>query len=78
MSSPIVAISPMVASLDAALSDGRPGSLLPEAEAICRIKLDGAGPRRHLAGPLTRLVDAWPDSRTDELMPWKWASADKS
>ena len=25
---------------------------------------------------LTRLVNGWPNSRIDELMPWKWATAE--
>jgi transposase len=39
-------------------------------------KLNGVDPRRYLADLLTRLVGGWPNSRIDELMPWKWATAE--
>ncbi|NOG74078.1 transposase domain-containing protein, partial [Roseicella sp. DB1501] len=30
-----------------------------------------------LADLLTRLVNGWPNSRIDELMPWCWATTEK-
>jgi transposase len=38
-------------------------------------KLNGADPQRYFADVLTRLVNGWPQSRIDELMPWHWAAA---
>ena len=37
-------------------------------------KLNGVNPVRYLADLLTRLVEGWPQSRLDELMPWRWAT----
>jgi hypothetical protein len=31
-------------------------------------------PQTYFAGVLTRLVNLWPASRLDELMPWAWAA----
>ena len=64
-----------MASLAAAGSDGRRGTVVPGAEAIHPIKLNGVNPQVHLADLLTRLVNGWPQSRIDELMPWRWAAA---
>jgi hypothetical protein len=46
---------------------------VPGAEAIHPIKLNGVNPQVCLADLLTRLVNGWPKSRIDELMPWHWA-----
>ncbi|MFC7478753.1 transposase domain-containing protein [Dankookia sp. GCM10030260] len=48
---------------------------MPGAEAIHRIKLNGVNPQLYLTDLLTRLVNGWPNSRIDELMPWHWAPA---
>jgi transposase len=40
-------------------------------------KLDGVDPQRYFTDLLTRLVNGWPNSRIDELMPWCWAIADE-
>jgi transposase len=37
-------------------------------------KLNGVDPQRYLADVLTRLVNGWPNSRIDELMPWHGAT----
>jgi transposase len=37
-------------------------------------KLNGVDPQRYFADVLTRLVKGWPNSRIDELMPWRWAA----
>jgi hypothetical protein len=37
-------------------------------------KLNGVDPQRYFADVLTRLVNGWPNSRIDELMPWRWAA----
>jgi hypothetical protein len=36
-------------------------------------KLNGVDPQRYFAEALTRLVNGWPNSRIDELMPSCWA-----
>ena len=44
------------------------------ASLVETCKLNGVDPQRYLADLLTRLVDGWPQSRLDELMPWRWAA----
>lgn len=41
-------------------------------------KLNGVNPQVYLTDLLTRLVNGWPQSRVDELMPWHWAPAKNS
>jgi len=36
-------------------------------------KLNNVNPQVYLTDLLTRLVNGWPQSRIDELMPWHWA-----
>src|SRR5215469_7726482 len=36
-------------------------------------KLNGVDPQAYLTDVLTKLVNLWPASRLDELMPWIWA-----
>ena len=48
---------------------------MPGAEAIHPIKLNGVNPQVYFTDLLTRLVDGWPQSRIDELMPRHWAPA---
>ncbi len=43
------------------------------ASLIETCKLNGVNPQAYLTELLTRLVDGWPQSRIDELMPWHWA-----
>ncbi len=31
--------------------------------------------RGYFTDVLTRIVNGWPESRIDELMPWHWATA---
>ena len=38
-------------------------------------KLNGVDPQRYFTSLLTRLVNGWPNSRIDELMPWCWVKA---
>jgi transposase len=50
------------------------------ASLIETCKLCGVDPQAYFADVLTKLVNLWPASRLDELMPWAWAaehSADK-
>ena len=47
------------------------------ASLIETCKLNGVDPQTYFADVLTRLVDLWPASRLDELMPWAW-SAERS
>jgi transposase len=42
------------------------------ASLIETCKLNDVDPQIYLADLLTRLVDGWPQSRIDELMPWHW------
>ncbi len=44
------------------------------ASLVETCKLNGVDPQRYFADLLTRLVDGWPNSRIDELMPWHWAT----
>jgi transposase len=44
------------------------------ASLIETCKLHGVDPQAYLADVLTRLVNLWPASRLDELMPWAWAA----
>jgi hypothetical protein len=45
--------------------------------AVTTCKLNGVDPQRYLSDLLTRLVNGWPNSRIDKLMPWCWATAEK-
>jgi transposase len=47
------------------------------ASLIETCKLNGVEPQAYLTDVLTKLVNLWPASRLDELMPWAWA-ADRS
>jgi len=44
------------------------------ASLIETCKLTGVDPQAYFADVLTRLVNLWPASRIDELMPWAWAA----
>ena len=48
------------------------------ASLIETCKMNGVDPQRYFSDVLTRLVNGWPNSRIDELMPWKWAASEKS
>jgi transposase len=43
------------------------------ASLVETCKLNGVDPQAYLTDVLTRLVNLWPASRIDELMPWSWA-----
>jgi transposase len=43
------------------------------ASLIETCKLNAVDPQAYLADILTKLVNLWPASRLDELMPWNWA-----
>lgn len=45
------------------------------ASLIETAKLNGVNPHAWLTDTLERLVDGWPQSRIDELMPWAYANA---
>lgn len=47
------------------------------ASLIETCKLNGVEPQAYLADLLTRLVNLWPASRLDELMPWAWGAANR-
>jgi hypothetical protein len=42
------------------------------ASLIETCKMNGVNPQVYLTDLLTRLVNRWPQSRIDELMPWCW------
>jgi hypothetical protein len=44
------------------------------ASLVETCKLYGVDPQAYFADVLTRLVNLWPASRLDELMPWAWAA----
>jgi hypothetical protein len=43
------------------------------ASLIETCKLNGVDPQAYFTDVLTKLVNLWPASRIDELMPWAWA-----
>src|ERR1700736_1770299 len=43
------------------------------ASLVETCKLHGVDPQAYFADALTKLVNLWPESRLDELMPWAWA-----
>ncbi len=43
------------------------------ASLVETCKLNNVEPQRYFTDVLTRLVNGWPESRIDELMPWHWA-----
>ena len=45
------------------------------ASLIETCKLGGIDPYSYLADVLFRLVNLWPNSRLDELLPWNWDAA---
>jgi transposase len=69
------AIRPVVLSRKNALfasgdDGGRRWADLASLVETC--KLNGVDPQRYLTDLLTGLVNGWPNSRIDELMPWCW------
>ena len=44
------------------------------ASLIETCKLHGINPQAYFTDVLTKLVNLWPASRLDELMPWAWAA----
>ena len=48
------------------------------ASLVETCKLNGVDPQRYFTDVLSRLVNRWPNSRIDELMPWCWASPEGS
>lgn len=48
------------------------------ASLVETCKLNGVDPQRYFTDVLNRLVNGWPNSRIDELMPWCWAAPDKA
>ena len=45
------------------------------ASLIETCKLNGIDPSAYLADILSSLVNLWPNTRLDELLPWNWATA---
>lgn len=48
------------------------------ASLVETAKLNGVDPQAYFADVLTKLVNLWPASRLDELMPWNWAAGTAS
>ena len=44
------------------------------ASLIETCKLNGADPQAYFADVLTQLINLWPASLLDQLMPWVWAA----
>ena len=44
------------------------------ASLIETCKLNDADPQAYFADVLTRLINLWPASLLDQLMPWVWAA----
>ena len=44
------------------------------ASLIETCKLHGVDPQAYFTDVLTKLVNLWPASRLDELMPWAWGA----
>jgi IS66 C-terminal element len=44
------------------------------ASLIETCKLHGVDPQAYFTDVLTKLVNLWPASRLDELMPWAWVA----
>jgi len=44
------------------------------ASLVETCKLHGVDPQTYFTDALTKLVNLWPASRLDELMPWAWAA----
>jgi transposase len=73
------AIRPLVLSRKNALfASGDDGGARWSAIAslVETCKLNGVYPLRYFTDLLTRLVNGWPNSRIDELMPWCWAKSE--
>ena len=73
------AIRPLVLSRKNALfASGDDGGARWSAIAslVETCKLNGVDPLRYFTDLLTRLVNGWPNGRTDELMPWCWAKSE--
>jgi hypothetical protein len=45
------------------------------ASLIETCKLHGVDPQAYFADVLTKLVNLWPQSRLDELLPWHWSAS---
>jgi transposase len=46
------------------------------ASLVETCKMNGVDPQRYFTDLLTRLINEWPNSRIDELMPWCWAETE--
>jgi transposase len=61
-----------------ASGDGGGARWAAVASLIETCKMNGVDPQRYFSDLLTRLVNGWPQSRIDELMPWHWAPTKNS
>ena len=52
------------------------GAGIPQNQSLIETcKLNDVEPQAYITGALDGLVNLWPASRIDELMPWAWAKA---
>ena len=75
------AIRPLCLSRKNALfasGDDGGGRWAAVASLIETCKMNAVDPQRYFSDVLTRLVNGWPQSRIDELMPWHWAPTKNS
>jgi hypothetical protein len=70
MTARLCSIAKMRSSL-AMIRGQRTGLALPLIETC---KLHGVDPQTYFTDVLTKLVNLWPASHLDELMPWAWAA----
>lgn len=47
--------------------------MMPRAEAIHLIKLNGVDPQAYLVDVITRIVAGHPQSQINDLLPWAYA-----
>lgn len=72
------AIRPLVLNRKNALFAGHDGGAANwacMASLVETCKLNNVNPQAYFTDVLTKLVNLWPASRIDELMPWAWAAA---
>jgi hypothetical protein len=48
--------------------------MMPRAEAIHLIKINGVEPFAYIADVIRKIAEGWPNSRIDALMPWQWTA----
>ena len=57
-------------------SDGGAEQWAITASIVETCKLLGVNSQAYITDVLTKIVQGWPNSRIDEVMPWAWQSPD--